>query len=166
MSHNVTSGLVTAPTIIIHNDAGHDSSVAELCALQLTQFKSFGGFNYGLTVPSQKLLRFVFSAEELFCSCRNDCVHSSDAKKTLLKRSTVLFNDPSIPQCHSLAQKILNKFFSKSRLVLTFLVFPFWNLLTRVVPDIFQKSSKMVVCVVCVQSKTACVLQANQQRFS
>jgi len=36
---------------------------------------------------------------------------------------------------------------SKSRLVLTFLVLPFWYLLTRVVPDIFQKSSKMVVCV-------------------
>ena len=40
---------------------------------------------------------------------------------------------------------------SKSRLVLTFLVLPFWYLFTRVVPDIFQKSSKMVVCVcVCV----------------
>ena len=41
---------------------------------------------------------------------------------------------------------------SKSRLVLTFLVLPFWYLLTRVVPDIFQKSSfqkssKAVVCV-------------------
>ena len=36
---------------------------------------------------------------------------------------------------------------SKSRLVLTFLVLPFWYRLTRVVPDIFQKSSKMVVCV-------------------
>jgi len=32
-------------------------------------------------------------------------------------------------------------------LVLTFLVLPFWYLLTRVVLDIFQKSSKMVVCV-------------------
>jgi len=30
---------------------------------------------------------------------------------------------------------------SKSRLVLTFLVLPPWYLLTRVVPDIFQKSS-------------------------
>ena len=40
---------------------------------------------------------------------------------------------------------------SKSRLVLTFLVLPFWYLLTRVVPDIFQKSIKTVVCVsVCV----------------
>ena len=36
---------------------------------------------------------------------------------------------------------------SKSRLVLPFLVLPFWYLLTRVVPDIFHKSSKMVVCV-------------------
>jgi len=34
---------------------------------------------------------------------------------------------------------------SKSRLVITFLVLPFWYLLTRVVPDILQKSSKMVV---------------------
>ena len=40
---------------------------------------------------------------------------------------------------------------SKFRLVLTFLVLPFWYLLTRVIPDIFQKSSKMVVCV-CVCS--------------
>ena len=40
---------------------------------------------------------------------------------------------------------------SKSRLVLTCLVLPFWNLLTWVVPDIFQKSSKTVVCV-CVLS--------------
>ena len=35
---------------------------------------------------------------------------------------------------------------SKSRLVLTFLVLPFWYLLTRVDPDI-QTSSKTVVCV-------------------
>ena len=31
--------------------------------------------------------------------------------------------------------------------VLTFLVLPFWYLLTRVIPDKFQKSSKMGVCV-------------------
>jgi len=45
---------------------------------------------------------------------------------------------------------------SKSRLVLLFLVLPFWYLLTRVVPDKFQKSSKMVVCVcvVCVSYYT------------
>ena len=36
---------------------------------------------------------------------------------------------------------------SKSRLVLTFLVLPFWYLLTRVDPDIFQTSSETVVCV-------------------
>jgi len=39
---------------------------------------------------------------------------------------------------------------SKSRLVWTFLILPFWYRLTRVVPDIFQKSSKTVVCVLCV----------------
>jgi len=40
---------------------------------------------------------------------------------------------------------------SKSRLVLTVLVLPFWCLLTRVVLDRFQQSSKTVVCVcVCV----------------
>jgi len=40
---------------------------------------------------------------------------------------------------------------SKSRLVLTFLVLPIWYLLTRVDPDIFQTSSKTVVCVcVCI----------------
>ena len=36
---------------------------------------------------------------------------------------------------------------SKSRLALTFLVLPFWYLLTQVVPDIFQKSSKTVMYV-------------------
>ena len=36
---------------------------------------------------------------------------------------------------------------SKSRLVIPFLVLPFWYLLTRVVPDKFQKSSKTIVCV-------------------
>jgi len=35
---------------------------------------------------------------------------------------------------------------SKSRLVLPSWFLPFWYLLTRVVPDIFQKSSKMIVC--------------------
>jgi len=39
----------------------------------------------------------------------------------------------------------------KSRLVLPFLVLPFWYLLTRVVPDRFQQSSKTGVCV-CVCS--------------
>jgi len=40
---------------------------------------------------------------------------------------------------------------SKSRLVLPLLVLPFWYLLTRVVPDKFQKSSKTVVlCVFCL----------------
>jgi len=38
---------------------------------------------------------------------------------------------------------------SKSRLVLTCLVLPFWYLLTWVVPDIFQKNSKTVVYVRC-----------------
>jgi len=38
---------------------------------------------------------------------------------------------------------------SKSRLVLPFLVLPFWYLLTRVVPDKFQKSSKTIVFCVC-----------------
>ena len=42
---------------------------------------------------------------------------------------------------------------SKSRLVWTFLVLPFWYLLTRVDPDVFQTSSKTVVCV--------CVSYAN-----
>ena len=44
---------------------------------------------------------------------------------------------------------------SKSRLALTFLVLPFWYLLTWVVPDIFQKSSKTVVFV----SANLCNLQ-------
>ena len=43
---------------------------------------------------------------------------------------------------------------SKSRLVLTFLVLPLWYLLTWVVPDIFQKSSKTVVCVCVCTFKT------------
>ena len=47
---------------------------------------------------------------------------------------------------------------SKSRLVLPFLVLPFWYLLTRVVPDKFQRSSKTVVCVcVCVYTLHFCI---------
>ena len=50
-------------------------------------------------------------------------------------------------------------FSNKSRLVLTFLVLPFWYLLTRVVTDKLQKSSKTVVCVcVCVQMQTCAIL--------
>ena len=55
---------------------------------------------------------------------------------------------------------------SKSRLVLTFLVLPFWYLLTRVVPDKFQKGSKTVVCVcvcVCVSTANYSPLQHSQQ---
>jgi len=48
---------------------------------------------------------------------------------------------------------------SKSRLVLTFLVLHFWYLLTRVVLDKFQKSSKTVVCVCC---KLCDFTQANK----
>jgi len=44
---------------------------------------------------------------------------------------------------------------SKSRLVLPFMVLPFWYLLTRVVPDKFQKSSKTIVCV------DICLLQVS-----
>jgi len=36
---------------------------------------------------------------------------------------------------------------SKSRLVVPFWFLPFWYLLTRVVPNKFQKSSKTIVCV-------------------
>jgi len=45
---------------------------------------------------------------------------------------------------------------NKSRLVLTCLVLPFWYLLTRVVPDIFQKSSKTVVCVCVYYNAVVC----------
>jgi len=39
---------------------------------------------------------------------------------------------------------------SKCTLVLPFLVLPFWYLLTRVVPDKFQKSSKTICACVCM----------------
>jgi len=50
---------------------------------------------------------------------------------------------------------------SKSRLVLTCLVLPFWYLLTQVDPDIFQKSSKTVCVCVCV-----CLWQWNNGQTS
>ena len=50
---------------------------------------------------------------------------------------------------------------SKSRLVLTFLVLPFWYLLTWVVPDKFQKISKTIVCVVCLVCMGRYVLYAE-----
>jgi len=46
---------------------------------------------------------------------------------------------------------------SKSRLVLPFLVLPFWYLLSWVIPDKFQKSSKTIVCV--------CVLLPQPSQF-
>ena len=49
---------------------------------------------------------------------------------------------PSRCHCHSLSLCS-----SKSRLVLPSWFLPFWYLLTRVVPDKFQKSSKTIVCV-------------------
>jgi len=46
---------------------------------------------------------------------------------------------------------------SKSKIGFTFLVLPIWYLLTRVVPDKFQKSSKTIVCVcVCVLLQDIC----------
>ena len=51
---------------------------------------------------------------------------------------------------------------SKSRLVLAFLVLPFWYLLTRVDPDIFQTSSKTVVCV-CDKVHKMCTLSERCQ---
>jgi len=50
---------------------------------------------------------------------------------------------------------------SKSRLVLTCLVLPFWYLLTRVVLDIFQKSSETVVCVCVCLCVCVCVCVCN-----
>jgi len=47
--------------------------------------------------------------------------------------------------------------FSKSRLLLPFLVLPFWYLLTRVVPDKCQNSSKTIVCVCVVPSQNSFV---------
>ena len=46
-----------------------------------------------------------------------------------------------------------------SSVVLTFLILPFWYLLTLVVPDIFQKSSKTVVCVCYIFSGNKFVIQ-------
>jgi len=47
---------------------------------------------------------------------------------------------------------------SKSRVVLTFLVLPFWYLLTRVVLDIFRRAVKWLCVCVCVRM-TCTVLQ-------
>ena len=52
---------------------------------------------------------------------------------------------------------------SKSRMVLTLLVLPFWYMLTRVVPDIFQKSSKMVVCVCVFLRQSATLAPPTKQ---
>jgi len=52
---------------------------------------------------------------------------------------------------------------SKSRLVLPFLVLPFWYLLTRAIEDKFQKSSKTIVCVcVCHVSNVLNVFTARR----
>ena len=54
---------------------------------------------------------------------------------------------------------------SKSRLVLTFLVLPFWYLLTQVDPDIFQTSSKTVVCCVCVLRVCQLLVKIDQEMW-
>ena len=56
---------------------------------------------------------------------------------------------------------------SKSRLVLPSWFLPFWYLLTRVVPDKFHESSKMILCVcVCVISLCLSVDEISQRKSS
>ena len=45
-------------------------SVAELAELQLTVLKSYGGSDFGLTLPSKNLLNLLRSAETVFSNCK------------------------------------------------------------------------------------------------
>jgi len=54
---------------------------------------------------------------------------------------------------------------SKSRLVLPSWFLPFWYLLTQVVPDKFQKSTKKIVCVIRYRPHTEACRSTEDQRY-
>lgn len=89
------------------------SSVVDSAELQLTLIKSYGGSDYGLTLPSHKLLQLIHCAESIFRVCKDDFVQSTDIQKTLLDRCSTLLSSGNIdiPQCHGLGVQILHKFF-------------------------------------------------------
>ena len=53
---------------LVKRESSDGTSVSDFQKLQLTLFKSYGGSHYGLTLPSQNLLNFLFSTETIFCS--------------------------------------------------------------------------------------------------
>lgn len=94
---------------LLRRDDG--SCVADSAELQLTVMKSYGGRDYGLTLPSHNLVKLLRSAETVFSGCKHDCVRSTDMQRTLLEKCSALLTSTDIPQCHGLALKILRKFF-------------------------------------------------------
>lgn len=94
------------------DDDDDDAHSVESAALQLTLIKSFGGSDYGLTLPSDELQQLVRGAESVFRVCKGECVQNTDIPQTLLGRSSALLAHASdIPQCHGVAHKVLQKFF-------------------------------------------------------
>jgi len=116
----------------VQNDGG---SLVDSPELKLTELKSYGGFDYGLTLPSQKLFNVLHSAEAVFCSCKDKCMQSTDIQHTLLEQCTALMTESDIPNCHELGQKILKKFF-RLRLHV------FCKQINKTLPDECQHGSK------------------------
>jgi len=69
-----------------------------------------------------------------------------------------------VEQALHLTRHLFSNNCKRSSLVLTFLVLPFWYLLTRVDPDIFQTSSKTVVCV-CVCKRSSFFTHMNSDTW-
>jgi hypothetical protein len=96
---------------LVSRGTNEGMSVAELADLQLTVIKSYDGSDFGLTLPSQKLLNLLDSAEAVFSTCKAELLRSTDIQQGLLQKCSALINDTNIPQCHGLVSKILKKYF-------------------------------------------------------
>ena len=96
---------------LVHCDSDTNCSIAEKVELQLTVIKSYGGKDYGLTLPSQNLLNFLHISETVFSSCKTDCFRSDDIQLALLQRCSPLLDETDFPRCHDLGNQILKKFF-------------------------------------------------------
>lgn len=93
---------------LLANEANEGNSAADL---QLTLCKSYGGKEYGLTLPSQNLLIFMQNAERVFLSSKPFLFSNIDLQQFLLDKSSVFLCHSNIPKCHDLSGKILKKFF-------------------------------------------------------
>jgi hypothetical protein len=95
---------------LVKNQADEGSAM-ESAELQLTVLKSYGGSEYGLTLPSSNLFNLLMCAEATFVACKPDFVHGVNLQGDLLIKSANLLKAPDIPKCHEIGSVVLNKFY-------------------------------------------------------